>query len=163
MSQSRRLLWGDDEGPERFLYAAMRLQRDGWSITWASSVAAAAELLRSEPFDALVLDQMMPLTSRGGPQELWSGCTMFRWLQGAPLAIGTPAHITPPEFAPLPANRDLPVAIVSAYRHDDVADAIEEARSPAQPLAWIGKPLNLDLLSRAIRPADRPRDDDDAG
>jgi CheY-like chemotaxis protein len=151
MSDKPRLLWTDDEGPGRFLYAAMRLEREGWEITWARSVTEAAKLLKERPFDALVLDQMLPIADPSGGATVWGGCTLYRWLRGSAVAAGVPANLTAPAFQPLRSNQKIPVAIVSAYRHDDVEHATNEATSDAASLAWIGKPLDLEAVRRAIR------------
>jgi CheY-like chemotaxis protein len=145
----RRLLWTDDEGPGRFQYAAHRLQREGWQITWARSVDDAAAHLRETAFTALVLDQMLPLRRDQREGTVWGGCTLYRWLRGREVPAAAPAAIINPDGAPLPANRDIPVAIVSAYKHDDVEASIAEAGGPGNP-EWLGKPLDLDAIRAFI-------------
>ena len=57
---SRRLLWTDDDGADWFVYEAAMLRRAGWEIHWARDVTSAVDRLSAEPFDALIIDQMLP-------------------------------------------------------------------------------------------------------
>ncbi len=149
MTEPRTLLWTDDEGPGRFEYAARRLTREGWELVWARSVSDAADVLRSRPVSALVLDQMLPLGSDTSESTVWGGCALFCWLRGRPVPVGVPGNVALPAGGPLPGNAGAPVVIVSAYRHDDVEAAILDAAG-ASPLSWVGKPLDLDAVRRAI-------------
>jgi CheY-like chemotaxis protein len=141
----KRLLWSDDEGPGRFLYAAHLLQTDGWDITWAASVEVAAEALRNQPFDAVVLDQMLPLAADGDRASVWGGCTLLRWLKGRPPAPTAPPNVVPPAGDPHADNRDAPMVILSAYRHDDVEAATREAFG-GEPVPLLPKPLDVEAL-----------------
>ena len=151
MIPPRALLWIDDEGPGRFEYAARRLTREGWTITWARSVADGARALREAGFVAVVIDQMLPLTDDTRDATVWGGCALYRWLRRKPLPVGAPANVMTPTGEPLAANVGLPVAIVSAYRHDEVEAAVQEATPAGAKLIYMGKPLDLEALRVAIR------------
>src|SRR5262245_11569584 len=74
----RDLLWVDDDDPERFVFERFVLQKDGWNITWARDVVAAAKLLEGQRFDALILDQMIAGDGVEEQAVIWSGCHLLR-------------------------------------------------------------------------------------
>lgn len=153
MTKKKKLLWSDDEGPGRFLYAAYRLEADGWAITWANSVEEAANFLREEAYDAILLDQMMPLDIGGDRASVWSGCTLLRWLKGLSAAPAAPPNVKPPEGVPLKHNTIVPMAILSAYRHDDVEAATREAMREEDDIPHLSKPLDLERVRALLRRA----------
>lgn len=145
-----RLLWSDDEGPGRFQFHAYRLKKLGWQITWAASVDQATALLREQPFDAVLLDQMMPLEVGGSRSSVWAGCTILRWLKGHGVAAAAPPTVQQPAGAPRPENTRIPVAIASAYRHEDVESATREAMRVSENMPLLAKPLDFDAVLAAI-------------
>jgi CheY-like chemotaxis protein len=147
----RRLLWTDDDGPDRFEYALWRLAAEGWDITWAYTVDEAATLLREQRFDAALLDQMLPFTDDEEAMNIWGGCTLMRWLKGLGVASSAPATITGPEGVPEAHNTQIPLAVVSAYRHDDVEAAMLETAPAREPPPWLGKPLDVEALLKVLR------------
>lgn len=156
-----RLLWTDDDPPGRFEYEQFVIQDEGWDITWAPDVTTATRLLSEQPFDALILDQMLPPyvgLRKGDP--IWGGCLVLRWLRGkAPpgnLAIDPDGPLA--KNHPLPRNADLPTIIVSAFHEPKVEAAIRDASPADRNIPLIPKPLDmnaiLDFLRRATSGGD---------
>lgn len=142
---TRRLLWADDEGPDRFLFAAHRLRAAGWEIVWVTTVGEAAERLRHQRFDAALFDQMMPMVSGLAP-SVWSGCTLFRWLRGLPRHPAAPPSLLPPDGAPSEANVRVPVLIISAYADADVEAAMIDGLDDDLVPRWANKPIDPTAL-----------------
>jgi CheY-like chemotaxis protein len=126
MNQDGRvLLWVDDDGRERFLYEEHLLSRRGWVIQWAKSVREAIDKLQGACFDAVLLDQMLPLEPGAlDSTDVWSGCLLLYWLRGMP----------GPSSAP-PA--------LEAFHDDEVTAAIKAAGS-AVPM--VSKPIDAEKL-----------------
>lgn len=164
MFPGRRVLWVDDEGPGRFLYAAHRLTKDGHSIDWARTAQEAAHMLSHNPFDGVLCDQMFPLLEGIGGATVWAGASLIRWLRGtgvprgAPTGIGRRRRFIFAAGLPVPKhNANIPVAIVSAYRHDKVEAALAEV-ADIGPIVYIGKPFDLDAIRRALSLGPLPTD-----
>ena len=86
MPIQKRLLWTDDDGRDWFVYEEHMLRAEGWEVRWARDLDEAAALLAAEPFDALVLDQMLPFTfanigAEPHARRLWGGCLLLWWLR----------------------------------------------------------------------------------
>jgi CheY-like chemotaxis protein len=136
---AKLLLWLDDDGPDRFMAECDTLHSAGFEVRWELDVQSAVRLLASEQVDALLLDQMLPLTpaERGKhtPVLAWSGCMLLHWLRGLPLPPAAPNEASAPfeqvteGVAALAQNRVIPVQVVSAYYDVAVARAIEAAGS----------------------------------
>ncbi len=153
----RRLLWIDDDGPGRYEYERYLVEREGWSLVWAENVLDAVKHLAAVPFDALVVDQMLPfdIEDRGFP-EPWGGCLVLRWLRGTYPPRHVPRRMVTREGhlgaqpPPLPANVDLHVLVVSAYHNEDVLREMRSASEKDQNLVVASKPLNerrlIDLI-----------------
>lgn len=153
----RRLLWIDDDGPGRFEYERYLVEREGWSLVWAEHVLDAVTRLASEPFDALVIDQMLPFDAedRGFPDP-WGGCLLLRWLRGTypprhvPLKMLTREGHLGAQPPPLPANVGLRLLVVSAFHNEEVLGEIRAASEKDQHIVVASKPLNerrlLELL-----------------
>jgi CheY-like chemotaxis protein len=150
------LLWIDDDGPERFLYEEYVLQGKGWRVVWATSVREALEILSKEGFDAILLDQMLPLNPGPlAPADVWSGCLLLYWLRGMLRPSAAPQVEEPDMFgdiSPLLSNRLNKVIIVSAFHDDEVEEAI---RTVEASISIVKKPIDLDKLIVTLVPGDR--------
>ncbi len=153
------VLWVDDDDPERFVYERYCLERDGWKVTWARDVAEAAKALSRERFDAMILDQMI---AGNGVEEqfvIWAGCRLLRWLRGSDPPAAHHREDTPwpalQRLVPHDANKQLPVAILSAYHDADVLRATQGASEQDRKALFLGKPVKeaelLDFLKK-VRP-----------
>lgn len=152
----RRLLWVDDDGETRFHWEKRLVEKLGWSLDWSVSVLDAARRLESTTYNAMVLDQMVPYETTALPQRsfdrdplfTWGGCLLFRWLRGAEPPRGAPLDAIPPASdlrtiaAPLPANRTLPVLIISAFNYEDSLSELRGASSADQHMTIVMKPLS---------------------
>jgi len=152
-SDSRFLLWLDDDPKHRYSYEEEILASDGWTIVWASSVVEAAQALKrrlqpSMRIRALLLDQMTPWAGELDHQDIWSGCKLLSWLRGNAFPSGYPW----PEDdrtkgisslgKPVPYNRSLPVLILSGFDDDDVA----RATKAVDDVPMLSKPVDLHYL-----------------
>jgi CheY-like chemotaxis protein len=157
-----RLLWIDDDGPERFMNERRRLRKARWTVEWARGLQSAVERLTVEPFDAMLLDQMLPWPDRepGEPPdttvEVWGGALLLWWLRRgrAPDSLGSAVVARYAEMwdqQPTAANRAMPVVVISAFDDSDVrAQLLEvcdegEGGSPFDTPIWT-KPVDLDAL-----------------
>lgn len=147
-----RLLWMDDEGARKFLYEDYKLKQQGWQIDWATSVDEAVHALCTRPYDAILIDQMMPLGGVGQQYiDVWTGCLLLWWLRR-----GTPPDVAPPptleassalwEVSPLEANRTTPTICVSAFDDPDIR--------PVMLAASETEALRVPVLVKPIRFAD---------
>ena len=153
------VLWVDDDDPERFVYERYCLERDGWKVTWARAVAEAAKALSRERFDAMILDQMI---AGNGVEEqfvIWAGCRLLRWLRGSDPPAAHHREDTPwsalQRLVPHDANKQLPVAILSAYHDADVLRATQGASEQDRKALFLGKPVKeAELLGflKKVRP-----------
>lgn len=145
----RRLLWIDDDAPDRFRHEHRLLSRQGWDVTFATSARAGAEFLQDQAFTAVVLDQMLPW--RGGMhgkgrEEVWAGCFLLYWLRNK----NRPSKAPPRKdferlstMQPLDTNRNVAVILCSAYFDDEVMAAFTEVEPGLQELP---KPIDRDRL-----------------
>jgi len=144
----RRVLWTDDDPPERYEYESYVLSDEGWEVTWAPDVGTAARKLSEERFDALILDQMLPYEGLRAGDPLWNGCLLLRWLRGkAP----PPAVVLDPEgglstLSPSPENRAIPTVVVSAFHDPNVEAAMREASASDQQIPVVPKPIDMTAL-----------------
>ena len=147
----RILLWIDDDGPDRFPYEEYMFIQSGWKVVWATSVREALSKLGKDRFDAILLDQMLPLDPGPlAPADVWSGCLLLYWLRGLPRPAAAPQVEDPNvfgEFVPLESNREVAVVIVSAFHDDEVEQAITTAE---MTISIVKKPIDLDRLNEAI-------------
>lgn len=157
------VLWVDDDDPDRFVYERYILERDGWKVTWARDVAEAAKALSNERFDAMILDQMI---AGNGVEEqfvIWAGCRLLRWLRGtdAPSSQQRRQDVPWPalqRLAPHDQNRQLPVAILSAYHDADVLRATQGASEQDRKALFLGKPVKeAELLGFLQKVRTKPR------
>lgn len=148
MSTRHRLLWTDDDAPDRFEYEALVLGEEGWDVVWAKSVSEAARLLADQPFDALLLDQMLPYTGLKYGDPLWNGALLLRWLRGK----GPPPNVTlDPKgelntLKPRVENREIPTVIVSAFHDPQVDSAMRDASEQDRALPLAPKPIDVGAL-----------------
>ncbi|MET0388471.1 MAG: response regulator [Polyangiales bacterium] len=155
------LLWVDDDGPHRFKYEEVVLREDhGWQITWSRSIEGAIDALATRRFDAIVLDQMLPLADDSAAAGYWGGYALLHWLKGCK----EPTPQPPPEHArrfvgktPHPGNAEARVCIVSAFEDLTVQKAI---RTVCPQIAIFPKPLELERLEEflAAQEPERARD-----
>jgi len=152
-----RLLWIDDEGERKFLFEAYKLRKEGWTVDWAVSVDEATAALAHHPYDAILLDQMMPLGGKGSHHvDVWTGCLVLWWLRrGHPPEAAPPPSIeaskTLWEAVPLAANRTVEAICVSAFDDDEVVpviQAVAEDGSPEVPM--MVKPIRYPELLAAL-------------
>jgi DNA-binding response OmpR family regulator len=148
-----RLLWVDDDAPERFQYEATVLTEDyRIEIMWARSVAEAVQLLSKRTYEAVVLDQMLPFKSDSVVSDYWGGCVILHWLKRSKYPSSAPPAEDPSVLlgTPLAANVHAPVCFVSAFSDDDVHRELLRA---CDPLLIFPKPLELKMLEEFLRAA----------
>lgn len=149
-----RLLWVDDDGPDRFLYERGVIEDDGWQVQWATSVEEAVEALKGTAFDALILD--LNLTDERGvepPYLIWGACRILYWLRQTPLTRPRPwltagASEVWSEAPPYKTNEKVPVLIVSGFHDDDVLKAIRDAGPADFQIKLLPKPVDERELLR---------------
>lgn len=156
------LLWIDDDGHGMFLFEVYQLEQEGWTVHFATHLAAAAEALSTRTFDAVLLDQMMPLGAGDDqPVDVWAGCLVAWWLRtgtpppGAPGAsIEATAHLWA-ETA-LPTNRSLPMVMVSAFDDAEVEAQVRGLVPEPSPVPILVKPVDAtQLLAHLSLPEER--------
>lgn len=143
-----RVLWTDDDPPERYEYESYVLAEEGWEVVWAPDVGTAARSLSEQRFDALILDQMLPYDGLESGDPLWNGCLLLRWLRGK----GPPPAVTLDEqgalsrLAPLEANRAIPTVVVSAFHDPNVELAMRDASPMDRQIPLVPKPIDMTAL-----------------
>jgi CheY-like chemotaxis protein len=154
---ARRLLWTDDDGPDRFMFECHMLEKSGWKVDWALDVTEALDRLAKVPYDALLLDQMLPwrhedqnqLTTR--ETTPWGGYEVLHRLRRAqnrhdkaPPQSGEHGSWVGTE--PLAENVGVPVLVISAFYDKDVLAAIRSASVQDRDLVISPKPTNIDEI-----------------
>ena len=142
-SSKPKLLWADDDQKQgRFRYEEKYIERKlGWECTWAHSQEEATELLAIEKFDALILDQQLPLTAEeeyrsdaSYNETPWQGCVILYWLRGSnkkienvddDLNLNLESLIA--KHKPLHSNRNIPVTIMTSYYSSKIVSATIKA------------------------------------
>lgn len=141
----KRLLWVEDDPPERFIHEQRVLEEeDDIEVSWARSVASAAQILCEDVYHALVLDQMLPM-AEGESVTIWGGCCLLHWLRGNTEEFSATANDERPALPrgnPLDDNREVPVIIVSAFVDDEVLETTKKASNHDSVIARILKPLD---------------------
>ncbi len=149
----RRLLWIDDDGRDRFLLTERILKDDGWEITWALTGVEALESLKagSEPFDALLVDQMFPLRFSEA-RDVWAGARVLHWLNGQAQPTEAPEvdswENATQDLAPNQASAAAFTLVVSAFYDEQVTAALK-ALNPG--LIIMAKPVDRDLLRMRLK------------
>lgn len=143
-----RVLWTDDDPPERLAYESFVLEEEGWDVTWAPDVGTAARKLATEHFDALILDQMLPNESLQSGDPIWNGCLLLRWLRGAspPPAVSLDPSGVLSVLKPEDGNRRIPTVIVSAFHDQNVEASMREASPLDRQLPMVPKPIDVNNL-----------------
>lgn len=154
MEPRGRILWTDDE-PGRFRFAEWELTDAGWTVEWARDVETAAHKLAREPFDALILDQMLPFEPSDEADRYWGGCLLLRWLRGAPSPEkATVADARQKEvlgrLSPLPDNTTVPALVVSAFYDEQVVEATRSASRQDREIPFLDKPVDIDEVRRIL-------------
>jgi CheY-like chemotaxis protein len=144
MTDSKTLLWVDDDGEERFLYEKYNLEKKGWSIIWALTVLEGARNLAEASFDAVLLDQMLPPERYEAEPSLWGGCALLSWLRGGEHIQNTTDFDFLDEMTPRDQNQKIRVTLVSAFYDEQVMSYISNAPGPAVEL--VEKPIMLPRL-----------------
>lgn len=152
MDNPRRILWVDDDGPDRFRYAESMLRRDGWEVEWAQDVVSAARRLTTQSYDAVLLDQETPLEPND-TKSRWAGCILLHWLRSnASAPLGLPSlelarHARMMRVGkPLADNVSVRVVVVSDYDPPELMAALRTASNNDVELPILPKPLNLEEL-----------------
>jgi len=122
----RRLLIVDDEEAMRLLLAKFVQQDLGAEVTLAGTCEAALRLVRAAPYDAIMLDLMMPGVG---------GVEVLRQIRGNS------------------ANRSTPVVIVSVLVNDpETGEPLTEERARALGAnAILPKPVDRGSLAATLR------------
>ncbi len=146
----RRLLWVDDDSPDRFILEDELLRDAGWHVGWATTLADAVHALSWDAWDAVFLDQMIPFFT--GPEfpVPSGGALVLFWLRGRAL----PEDVAQmPVFAarPLEQNRRCPVVIVSSYYNTDLMEDMRRASPLDAALPVLAKPLHDAALASLLR------------
>ena len=153
MPGEKRILWADDE-PGRLTFEARYVRKLGSLLTWKESLFDAIGALRANPFDGLILDQMLPFDSSRPMSNVWSGCLLLRWLRGTSI----PAALPPAERAavetvwtspPLTDNASIPVMLVSGIYNETIQRSIRESAHDRE-LHLMPKPTNRMELRRFV-------------
>jgi CheY-like chemotaxis protein len=148
MGDPFRVLWIDDDGPERFEYEECVIKEElNQDVVWADTARVALDKLRQERFDAILLDQMIRLAEYEEP-DVWGGCRILRWLRGASQSKVAPlAGVDETWGAPaLEANRRVPVLVVSAFFDPDVLGEMRSASEIDWDLRASPKPIRLEEI-----------------
>ena len=157
---TKRLLWTDDDGRERFIYEERMLQRDGWEVHWAEDVEEATKKLSTERFDVVILDQMFPLQRARGQGDaaprIWGGCLLLWWLRRQCWPADLPYAAAAADYPiwavqPLPENRSVPAIIISAIYDEQVEQVTAMASDADRDLERLSKPLRFSDLQSFLR------------
>jgi|GEM_PF-4827585 len=152
------LLWVDDDGPGMFLFEVFQLEQQGWTVHFVTHIAAAAEALAAKPYDAVLLDQMMPLGAGDDqPVDVWAGCLVVWWMRHRAPPPGAPAASVEATHAlwaatPLPHNQGVPVVIVSAFDDPEVDAEIRKVSPTPRPVHILVKPVEAEALLLQLKP-----------
>src|SRR5262245_32422122 len=90
MPTTSRILWLDDDGPNRFPYELSVLADKGLSSDWAEDATEAVRKLSTVVFSLVLLDQVFPLVKGSTYKDIWSGCRLLYWLRGLEPPPGAP-------------------------------------------------------------------------
>ena len=152
MANRGRILWVDDDGPGRFKFAEGLLKREGWAVDWANDAVGAAQKLRGQAYDYLILDQETPL-ELGDARNRWAGCLVLYWLRGnSSLPPGMPRVDTERQRrvsgggVAMPANQKMRVVIISDYDAKELLEALKLASPQDRSLVIFSKPLDTRKL-----------------
>ncbi len=148
-----RILWADDDHPDRFLLEKALLKEEGCELIIAPSIGEAARQLAGEPFHAILIDQIIVGDDTPPDLLMWGGCRLLRWLRGAGWDIAGPtgAWAELDALHPLPKNRDIPAIIVSNYHVPEVLAATHGASPQDQDIPHLIKPVDIDRLLQFVK------------
>jgi CheY-like chemotaxis protein len=162
----KRLLWLDDDHLlERFEYEIMVIEEDfGWALKTATCLDDAVELLASENFDAVLLDQQFPVQQISDEnmasyapeaQDVWMGCVLLYWLRGKIMDIPqSPAEVSNMlielPISPLEVNKAIPVVMLSVANEKAVTNALGQASKGDKGISMQGKPVDLVEIERFL-------------
>ncbi|MFT4929685.1 MAG: CheY-like chemotaxis protein, partial [Phenylobacterium sp.] len=165
--QQKNVLWVDDDHQiKRFRYELKIIKRKLlWQVETAINVSEALEKLSYHEFDAVILDQQLPLgqavkqklaelmrqsdLSDLNKTPVWQGCLILYWLRGVNKQIdNAPDDINPTLTAMNQAyqakevNRNIPATILSSFYHEELINAINLASEMDTDITIYAKPTN---------------------
>ncbi|MEK6284789.1 MAG: hypothetical protein AABO57_03530 [Acidobacteriota bacterium] len=110
MTKNLRLLWVDDDATSLLRPLGLFFEREGWLVSAAADISTAEHLLRSEPFDVVLLDLVFddPASWRSGGL---GGLELAEKLQNKELG---------------PKNADVPTLFLSVVPRDEIAEKTGE-------------------------------------
>ena len=152
-TNSKRLLWVDDDGEKRFRYEKRFLQQKGWAVVWAEDIDTACLLLATEEFGALILDQSLPFVKEVTPTGIEGGYLLLHWLrQGSlPEQFDLPQGEIPVQHGlPISTNRYLPVLFISAYYDEDLRAQMQKLNGEHRSIEIAPKPVDQQDLLRFV-------------
>lgn len=145
----RNLLWIDDDRPNRFLYETMLLENDGWRVIWAGTATSAAELLSTQPFEAAILDIMLPVDENAAPTSC--GLHVLNWLRQKSV-VEPPRHDSEAveemlrDRQPLDVNVSVPVVVATAF----IGAAIRGEFDEGSLNSMICKPFSYEEITELL-------------
>ncbi len=158
--KKNKLLWIEDDPRERFVYEEYILTNlDNWAITWAGTVLEAMIILNRESFDAIILDQMLPIEKSINAPEVWGGCYLLHWLRNGKRITNryldnqlkrypNPIH---KKIAPLKNNKTTSLLIISAFYDEEVLKETRNASELDTKISLQGKPVEIELIRKILK------------
>lgn len=135
---TKKLLWADDE-KKRLEFTVGFLERNGWSVDWASTVIDAAKAASNNTYHFILVDQMLPFSREQSSEDDWGGCRLLYWLKRSrqpddATRIDGISKLT--GIKKNPKNRNTAAMILSAFFDPLVDGAIKnlEVRKEAKPI-----------------------------
>ena len=132
-----------------------RLVAENYAVDLARDGIDGAHLGATEPYDALILDQMLPFDPSADTDRYWGGCLLLRWLRGAPSPEKAPVTEARQKdvlgrLRPRVENRELPAMVVSAFYDDQVVEATRNASERDHAIPFLDKPVDVDEVRRLL-------------
>lgn len=160
MTKKQKVLWVDDDGPDRFPYELSVLEEHHFETDWALDAEQAVNRLSAGHYNLVLLDQAFPIDYRSSYRDVWSGCRLLYWLRGKRPPTGASQGAMWTELfrrnRPRLKNKNIPVIIISGFQDDLVDEAL---RQIDHEISIFPKPVDGDELIRTIDsalPRNRP-------
>jgi len=156
----KQLLWVDDDNPMRFFSEIEFLEEDcGYQVKLVHNIQDATKQLNERPFDAIIMDQMLPFSEEdrfAGRVSKWGGCFLMAWLRGespldshdwgendsriyGALCDGDKANIE---------NKKTPILVISAIMEPGPLSTITQINEGRLP---VNKPISGEEISQSLR------------